>query len=47
MEILADKITSYFIRSSVADEKNRDIYVYGLIHIFTHGISTAITHKLV
>ena len=38
MELLADRIAGYFIRNGVADENNRDIYVYGLIHTFSHSI---------
>ena len=43
MEKVADRIAGYFIRSGVAIEDNRDIYVYGLTHLFSHGISLVVT----
>ena len=42
MEFLADRIADYFIRNGAAEEENRDIYVYGLIHVFSHSIGLAV-----
>ena len=42
MEILADRIAGYFISNGVAEERDRDIYVYGLMHAFSNGIGLAV-----
>jgi len=38
MEVLAERIADCFVRSGVATECNKDIYVYGLIQTFSNGI---------
>ena|GEM_PF-3371773 len=43
MEQIANNITNFFIRDGVATEDTRDIYVYGLIIAFSHGIALAFT----
>jgi len=39
LEKLAVRITGCLVRNNVALEKDQDIYVFGLIHLFSHSIT--------
>lgn len=43
MEILANKITDYFVKIDGTREEIRDIYVYGLTAIFSYAINLSLT----
>jgi accessory gene regulator B len=43
LELIANKITDFFVRNGAAAEDDRDIYVYGLIVTFSHAIGLVIT----
>jgi len=42
LENLANKIAGFLIYNEIAAEGDRDIFVYGLVHLFSHGIGLAI-----